>query len=224
MQRDHLGDVLFRSRDGGMLLARDIRGLLQELPATAGCTWRPDERHRTLAAELDRHGLWSHLPQEQRASARHDVATGCHPLDFDLLYGHIEFFADGETLAEGGVERFLSEIGPGLSRLGLLLDVVTVQSPYRSGQNDDYVINVNGVRCAVWTTEEWGDDGDLWAKATVRPLAVVNRLLAATTPVRAHTLYTGGNEALLLLIQPGVPAAMRMSGLFPEREIPALAQ
>jgi hypothetical protein len=43
------------------------------------------------------------------------------------------------------------------------------------------------------------------------------------SPVRAHTLYTGGNEGLVLLIRPGVAEAMRASGFFPPGEIPALA-
>jgi hypothetical protein len=196
---------------------------MQELPTKAAGTWQPDERHRTLAAELDRCGLWNHLTNEQRVSARRDVATGCHAFDFELLHGHIEFFTDGESLAEGGIERYLSEIGPGLSLLGLSLDVVTVQSPYRIEQGDDYVLAVNGIPCTVWTAEEWQDAGTVWAKATVRPLAVVNQLLTAVTPVRAHTLYTGCNDGLLLLIEPGVAEAMRASGLFPEWEIPALA-
>jgi hypothetical protein len=60
--------------------------------------------------------------------------------------------------------------------------------------------------------------------ATVRPLAVVNQLLADVTSVRAHTLIAGGNEGLMLLLDPGVTEAMRRSGLVPEDAIPVLAQ
>ena len=58
----------------------------------------------------------------------------------------------------------------------------------------------------------------------VRPLAVVNDLLAETgTDVRAFTLSAGGNEGLALLLDPRVPGAMARSGLFGEDDMPELA-
>ena len=60
--------------------------------------------------------------------------------------------------------------------------------------------------------------------ATVRPLAVVNDLLAQTgANVRAFTLYAGGNEGLALLLDPRIPAVMARSGLFGEDDMPELA-
>ncbi|GAB3837084.1 hypothetical protein ACFPIJ_17240 [Dactylosporangium cerinum] len=86
------------------------------------------------------------------------------------------------------------------------------------------MIALNGLRCTVWTADEWQAAGDMWKRATVRPLAVLNRLLADVSPVRAHTLIAGGNEGLLLIADPRAVDAMRASGLFGEHGIPALAR
>ncbi|MEU9475473.1 hypothetical protein [Streptomyces sp. NPDC048191] len=179
---------------------------------------RGDERHRVMAEALNRYGLWDHLSAELRESAMAEVATGCHPLHFDLLFEQIEFFADGEELAEGGVERFLRALAPALVRYGVVLEVETVPDV------DDYIVSINGIRCMVLRPEDW-EGGDPWALSTVRPLAVVNQLLAAAgrSALRAHTLYAGGNEGLVFLMDPRAAEAMRASGLFPEHEVPALA-
>lgn len=171
-----------------------------------------------MAEALNRYGLWDHLPAELRESAMTEVATGCYPLNFELLFEQIEFHADGEELAEGGVEEFLRALAPALVRYGVTLEVETVPDA------DDYMVSINGIRCVVWRPEDW-EGGDPWALSTVRPLAVVNRLLAAAGrgAQRAHTLYAGGNEGLVFLLDPRAAEAMRASGLFPEHEVPALA-
>ncbi|GAA2017914.1 hypothetical protein GCM10009839_12390 [Catenulispora yoronensis] len=177
-----------------------------------------------LAEALDRFGLWDHLPVEQRRAAFADVATGCYPLDFDLLYEQVEFCADGENLSEGGVERFLASLAPALVRHGVSLQVEPVE--FSAPDVGDYVVSINGLRCVVWRGVECQDGSDTWTMATTRPLAVVNQLLedAAASPVRAHTLYAGGNDGLVLLLNPGIAEAMRASGLFPDHEVPALAK
>ncbi|MFE2580110.1 hypothetical protein [Streptomyces sp. NPDC059378] len=185
---------------------------------SGGDPWRGDERHRVMAEALNRYGLWDHLSAELRESAMTEVATGCYPLHFEFLLEQIEFFADGEELAEGGVERFLRALAPALARYGVVLEVETIRDA------DDYTVSINGIRCVVLRPEDW-KDGDPWALSTVRPLAVVNQLLAAAgrSALRAHTLYAGGNEGLVLLMDPRAAEAMRSSGLFPEHEVPTLA-
>ncbi|WP_328669802.1 hypothetical protein [Streptomyces sp. NBC_00328] len=180
--------------------------------------WRGDERHRVMAEALNRYGLWDHLSAELRESAMTETATGCHPLHFDLYFEQVEFSADGEGLAEGGVERFLRELAPALVRYGVVLEVETVRDV------DDYTVSINGIRCVVLRPADW-ESGSPWALATVRPLTVVNQLLAAAgrSALRAHTLYTGGNDGLVLLMDPRAAEAMRASGLFPEDEVPAPA-
>ncbi|MEY9836451.1 hypothetical protein [Streptacidiphilus sp. EB103A] len=200
------------------------RPVAGDVPDAVRDAWRPDDRHRVLAEQLHRFGLWDHLPAEARADAVADVASGGYPLDFDLLYERIEFFADGESLAEGGVERFLGEIAPALARFGLYLQVQAVEQPYLGLGHGDYVLSVNGIGCTIWNADDWSG-GNTWEQATARPLAVVNQLLASagTSRVRAHTLYAGGNEGILLLMDPRAAEAMRASGLCPDHEVPALA-
>lgn len=214
---------IFRSRDGDEVWGRGPAGYLVPLPPDRRDAWTADERHRVMAAELEKFGLWDHLPAERRASAAAEVASGCYPLDFDVLFEHVEFFADGESLAEFGVERFLGQLAPTLERYGLVLHVETEMSstPGTGG----YVVVINGIRCTVWHQGEWEGGHDMWALSTVRPLAVVNQLLAAAgrSTFRAHTLYAGGNEGLVYLMDPRAAEAIRASGLLPEREVPALA-
>jgi|UniRef100_A0AAU3I960 hypothetical protein len=171
-----------------------------------------------MADALNRYGLWDHLSAELRESAMTEVATGCYPLDFGLLFEQVEFFADGEELAEGGVDRFLRKLAPALVRYGVALEVETVRDA------DDYTVSINGIRCVVLRSADW--ESDPWALSTVRPLAVVNQLLAAAgrSALRAHTLYAGANDGLVLLMDPRAAEAMRASGLFPEHELPAPAK
>jgi hypothetical protein len=42
-----------------------------------------------------------------------------------------------EALAEGGVERFLAAIAPALERYGVVLQVETIEQPYR--RPDDHM-------------------------------------------------------------------------------------
>ncbi|MGV9601318.1 hypothetical protein ACWDR1_32130 [Streptosporangium sandarakinum] len=178
-------------------------------------------RWASLSKAVAEAGLWDHLAPADRRAAADGVAAGGTPLDFDLLDGQVQFFADGERLAEGGVQAFLARIAPALKRYGLSLEVEVVTDPYED-DGGDYVLALNGTRCVIWTEQEVGDEG-LWLKATVRPLAVVNELLEASgATARAHLLYEGGNEGLLLLLNPAVPAAMRASALFDEDDIPTL--
>ena len=182
-----------------------------------------DHRSVALARELARAGLWDHAPPGVRAAEQARIAEGGNPFTSDALDAII-FNADGEDLAEGGVERFLAELTPALQQHGLRLQVRTVQDPYRAGDPDrDYVVEINRIRCTIWAQEEW-EGLPPWEEATVRPLAVVNILLEqAHSSAGMFTLYAGGNDGWALLLDRRVPAAMRASGLFPDSEIPSLA-
>ncbi|MFG2045364.1 hypothetical protein [Dactylosporangium sp. NPDC048998] len=131
----------------------------------------------------------------------------------------MDFHADGEDLAEGGVEDLLREMAPALRQFGVTLRVRTV-----SGNDDegDYVVDINGRRCPVLGADDWRYNSP-WFEATVRPLAVVNDLLAAAgTPVRVFTLYTGENGGRVLLLDPAVVDAVRRSGLVDDHNTPEL--
>lgn len=153
-------------------------------------------------------------------------------LDAYAPFDRIMFTADGEDLAEELVEEWLACLAPALEHYGLPLTVETVDSSEvdpvdRFPDQGDYVLLLNGVRCRIWSGEEWDYDAepawDPWTAATLRPLAVVNGLLAAcASPVRAHVLDAGGNDAVVILVDPAIVTAMRDSGDYPESAIPAL--
>lgn len=153
---------------------------------------------------------------------------------YDLPHGRIVFTADGEDLAEGFVEEWLACMAPALAHYGLVLTVESVDSPLQrrtcagaSADYGDYILMINGVRCQVWDAAEWDLDAeppwDPWLAATLRPLAVINALLAARgSRVRAHTIDAGGNDGVAIPIEPGVVAAMRQCGDYPDSAVPVL--
>ncbi|MET7418734.1 hypothetical protein [Dactylosporangium sp. NPDC005555] len=195
------------------MTARRIRLLWSRRgPAAAG----QDRRWRELARTLADAGFWHDQPPAAAEAQWREVAAGGYPFTCAVL-DDVAFHADGEELAEGNVEDLLREMAPALRRFGVTLQVRTV-----SGSHDDYVVDINGRRCVILDAGDPHTDSP-WFEATVRPLALVNELLvAAGTPVRVFTLYTGGNEGRALLLDPAVVDAVRHSGLVDDREVPEL--
>ena len=172
------------------------------------------KRARSLAQELDELGLWSDLPDDVRAARHQAVAVGGWP--FDGLESR-EFFVDGESAAEYGVETLLAELEDQLRARGVALSVQHVQGDPSS--DDPYKVTINGTEVQVWDS----DDEMMWFTAVVRPLAVLNRLLAeAGSSERIVTLYTGGNEGIGYFLPEGAAEAIHRSGLLPERELPLI--
>lgn len=151
-------------------------------------------------------------------------------LDAYAPFDRIMFTADGEDLAEELVEEWLACLAPALEHYGLPLTVETIDSSSlseRRTDEGDYVLMINGVRCQIWEGAEWDYDAeppwDPWLVATLRPLVVINALLAAScSTVRAHVMNAGGNDAVVILIDPNVVEAMRHSGEYPESAIPVI--
>jgi hypothetical protein len=126
-------------------------------------------------------------------------------------------------MAEGGVRRELAELAPALRAHGIELTVENVHRPLAGDVTGDYVVAINGRRCVVWTPADRTAQRT-WEVATVRPLAVINDLLAQAGAVpRCFTLYAGVNEGIAWLLDPRIVAAVAGSGLVEERQIPALA-
>ena len=154
-------------------------------------------------------------------------------LDAYSPFDRIMFTADGEDLAEELVEEWLACLAPALEHYGLPLTVETVDSASLSelGADDpqgDYVLTINGIRCRIWDGAEWDfvdaePPWNPWLVAALRPLSVINALLTACgSRVRAHTMNAGGNDAVVILIDPAVVSAMQHSGDYPESAIPVL--
>lgn len=104
--------------------------------------------------------------------------------------------------------------------------VATGGYPFASHDGDaegEYVVAINDRRCIVWTPDDWTAQR-AWETATVRPLAVVNDLLAeAGATVRLFTLLAGTEDAIALLLDPRIVAAVADSGLVRESGVPARA-
>lgn len=151
-------------------------------------------------------------------------------LDVPSPVDRIMFGADGEDLAEELVEEWLACMAAALEYYGLPLTVETVDSSRgsaRRADQGDYIVMINGVRCQIWEAAEWDHNveplWDPWLAATLRPLAVINTLLAARgSSVRAHVMNAGGNDGVAILIDPRVVAAMQLSGEYPESAIPVI--
>jgi len=167
--------------------------------------------------------MWDHLPDAEAEAAQRWVAEGKYPLvSFGEEPGLRWFFVDGEEMAEGGVERVLRRLAPGLRTRGIELQVETVDRPV-GVQDGDYVVEINGRRCVVWRPEDWST-GRAWVVSTVRPLAVVNDLLAESgVTSRLFTLTAGANEGIAWLVDPRIVAAIVDSGLVNEPSLPVLA-
>jgi hypothetical protein len=155
------------------------------------------------AARLDAAGLWDRLQEQLRAQERRHVELTGDDLRHGLDYRDRQFFADGEELSERGVEHLLDELAPSLAECGLALDVVVLSDPYHapppgSEGSDEYRLEINGVRCPVWTLEDELQHGDRWYASTVRPLVVINELLG-TVGARERVYAELGADCIYLL-------------------------
>jgi hypothetical protein len=185
-----------------------------------------DQQWAELAKTLRELGMWQHFSAADAAAGEEAVAQGAHPLGgratLDEEPGERFFNVDGETMAEGGVGRVLAEWAPALHRYGVDPRVELVSYP-DSVESGDYVVTINGRRCVVWTPQDWVANSP-WAVATVRPLAVLNDLLAEAGAVpRLYTLHTGSNDGEAWLLDPRIVAAITESGLLSADETPVLA-
>lgn len=155
---------------------------------------------RMLARELDETGLWDGLSEADRQAERRYVERTGDPLRFTLLHRDRAFAADTEILAESGVLDQLDAMAPALAAAGVALDVLMVSDPYRPGApgSEDYVLEINGRCCEVWTAKEAEHAGPPWYESMIRPLIVINELLEAAGS--AERLYADpGAEFVYLL-------------------------
>jgi hypothetical protein len=163
-----------------------------------------DRRRQRLAEALNETGLWRAAEPAERLAQLKAIRTGDYPLHLPI-FDDVCFPADGEHLAGGGIEELLAAMAPALAEHGLRLKV----------RRHDGIVIINDLSCGVCTTAR---------EATLRPLAVVNELLAHIgATVRIFTLYTGGSQGLAYLLDPRVAQAMRLSGIYDRRELPELA-
>jgi hypothetical protein len=175
-----------------------------------------------LAHRLLELGLWRDLDAPNLETNMRAVRQGTHPWATELAES-VMFFADGEELAEDGVEEFINDIAPFVAQFGVQLHVSTATD----NSDGEYAVVINGKRVELYIDSlsiNRSDDSFPWYAATVRPLAEVNRLLSAEgADVRFFTLYAGANDGIALLLDPEIVHLMTRIG-FDEREIPRLCK
>ncbi|MEU4157783.1 hypothetical protein [Actinoplanes sp. NPDC026670] len=185
-----------------------------------------DQSYVEMARQLRELGWWQDFSAEDAATGERAVAEGAHPLGgkatLDEEPGSRFFEVDGEEMAEGGVARTLQvDLVPALREHGVDLRFELIDYP-GSVDSGDYVIAINGRRCVVWTPADWAA-GNPWWVSTVRPLAVVNDLLAEAGAVpRLYTLYAGSNQGEAWLLDPRIAEVIAGSGVLKEESLPAL--
>jgi hypothetical protein len=153
------------------------------------------------AARLDAAGMWERLPEDVRARERQHAEDTGDDLRHGLDYRDRQFWADGEELFERGAEDLFDVLAPSLAECGLALHVVALSDPYHappSGGEEEYILEINGVRCPVWTVEDDLERGNGWHISTVRPLIVINELLEAVG-ARERVYADLGAECIYLL-------------------------
>ena len=152
------------------------------------------------AARLDAAGMWDRFPEELRAQEREHVARTGDDLRHGLNYRDRQFWADGEDLYERGAQGLFDVLAPSLAECGLALDVVALSDPYHAPPpgGEDYILEINGVHCPVWTSEDDLRNGNGWYLSTVRPLIVINELLE-TVGSRERLYVELGAECVYLL-------------------------
>jgi len=152
------------------------------------------------AARLDAAGMWDRFPEDVRVRERRHAENTGDDLRHGLDYRERQFWADGEELFERGAEELFDVLAPSLAECGLALDVVALSDPYHEPPSGDeeYILDINGMRCPVWTVEDDLEHGDGRHLSTVRPLIVINELLERVG-ARERVYADLGAECIYLL-------------------------
>lgn len=115
------------------------------------------------------------------------------------------YFADAETLAEGGVGSFLEEIRPFLESQGVAFPDLEEIS------DEHYSVTVDGREHPIYTRRDLYDEdrpGLIWGLATARGFAIVNDLLEAAGSTERLYAVNGGNDLLAFFLTPELRRAI----------------
>ena len=156
---------------------------------------------KKFAADLDTAGFWGRTSDAERQRLRDEVAVGASPFEGMEAVG---WLVDGEDLAEGEVESLLQEFAPALADRGVHLAVETVEGPWDDGSSG-YKIRINGIEVDLYRFEPNEPNvplsDDPWTDCTLKPLAVINALLAeGGVDERIVVISPGGNDGRAFLL------------------------
>jgi hypothetical protein len=147
-----------------------------------------------LIAQLDQLGFYAYTERTHVAEAKARAQqTG-------YLFGvetNRVFWADSESLTEGGVIQFIEHIRPFLESQGV--SILTIEQGFEI--NGDYSVYLNGVAHILYSKTELEDDtNDLWSITTERTFAMVNTLLESAQSMERLYIYGGGNESQAVVL------------------------
>lgn len=174
-------------------LARRLRGLgrLAGWAGVVALLWGCPAAPLGDVAKLEELGYFAYTPPEKLAAAREAAAGPGFPF-YDEGSGRF-FWADAETLAEGGVGSFLGELAPTLEQIGVRLGELS------ESWDEAYSVRVAGREVLIYGPEE---QEEARALAAVRTFALVNDLLAAAGSAERLYAVGGDNDMVAVLLTP----------------------
>jgi hypothetical protein len=152
-------------------------------------------------ALLDRLGFFAYVDPSLREQFEGEARRRPSRAVFDERANWF-FFADAESLAEGGVAEFLRELEPSLYRLGV--PALVLEEELDPDAPDNYAVSVNGVRHVIYSEQELarGSEGHAWGLAAARTVRIVDGLLREAGSDERAWAYQGGNDLALWILTP----------------------
>ena len=187
---------------GNYVVMQNDRNLLMYRPSGYATT-----TFDGLLGELEAAGLRRGIP-----GGRQIVSSTLTNEDNAVWFGGRLWRADGEDLAEGDVEMWLTEMIGALAQSGVRLEVATVRRPLEE-QSSGYTVRINGRDILLYDYDPNENDlpatEDPWMDRTVMSAPAINRLLeAAGSDCRVALFWPGGTDGISLLARKAVLAAM----------------
>lgn len=165
-----------------------------------------EQRLIDLARTMRDLGMWRFVSEEEAGAAQRKVAEGGYPFSAATDEPDGDWFhIDAEEMAEGQIRYQLQDMLPRLRELGVDL-VAEMLDP--DLENGDAVVVINGRRCVLWSPGDW-ETGLPWLTSTIRPLAVINDLLAEAGAIERVFLLRDG---VVWLLDPRIVEAVAASG------------
>jgi hypothetical protein len=157
----------------------------------------PPEDHSKLLADLEALGFFRYTKPEDLEKLQNTILQEGWSGIFGAS-GRL-FFADAETLSEGGVGDFLSEVTPFLEEQGVRVPAV------EDRLGESYILMAGEERIMIWTREESqrelaGELGLCWGLSGARTVQILNDwLIEAGSPEKAYGVNGGNDFAVFFL-------------------------
>lgn len=168
--------------------------------ALAGCGGDSDEGDGLRPSpkkRLEDRGFFKYADPSKVSDVQKEIDRDAASAMFSLDTNRF-FFADAESLAEGGVGDLLRELEPTLRRAGV--PALAVEDDF---VDDHYDVVVNGKRYRILSESDVRDDL-VWGYAGARTVILINDLLKrAGSDDRAYG-YQGGNDFGVFLLTPAL--------------------